>query len=66
MWICLNGEKKEVPDGVTLGGMISSFKMKKDSIVIELNRKVMKQSELHNCPLSENDVVEVVQFVGGG
>ena len=66
MTICLNGEKHEVPEGVTLQGMVQTLELTKKSVVVELNRKVIAKSELPTTKLHENDTVEIVQFVGGG
>ena len=66
MTICLNGVRRFVPDGATLEKMVEHFLLKKKSVVVELNRKVIDRNALHATRLHENDTVEVVHFVGGG
>jgi sulfur carrier protein len=37
-----------------------------EKVVIELNGKIIKRNDLGNIMLDENDVLEVIRFVGGG
>lgn len=64
--VCVNGAKREVPKGTTLDGLIELFQLKKKSIVLELNRKVVDRSVFSATQLKENDIIEIVHFVGGG
>ena len=66
MKICVNGAKHEVPGGMTLENLIELFGLKKKSIVLELNQKIVERSNYPNMQLHENDTVEIVHFVGGG
>lgn len=66
MTIRVNGEKREVPKGTTLEELIELFRLKKKSVVLELNQKVVERSTYRVAQLKENDTVEIVHFVGGG
>ena len=66
MMICLNGEKREVPMGYSLDKLIESYQLGLRSIVIELNQKVIDRNHFAHTQLKEDDVVEIVHFVGGG
>ncbi|MBI4372154.1 MAG: sulfur carrier protein ThiS [Candidatus Omnitrophica bacterium] len=66
MKICINGASREVPGGTTLEKLIELFGLKKRSVALELNQKVIDRSIYSNVALNENDTVEIVQFVGGG
>ena len=66
MTIRVNGSKHEVPQGTTLEELIELFKLKKKSIVLELNHKVVDRNAYRAAPLKENDTIEIVHFVGGG
>lgn len=66
MVICVNGAKREIPKGITLEGLIEFFQLKKKSVVLELNRKVIDRSVFSATQLNDNDIVEIVHFVGGG
>ena len=65
MHITLNGEPRDVPEGMTLHGLLEELKLTPDKVAIELNRRLVR-SEKYDEPLREGDVVEIVTFVGGG
>jgi len=64
--ICVNGGYRELPKDVTVRELIESFQLKQKSVVIELNQKVVDRRHYEDTRLEENDIVEIVQFVGGG
>ena len=66
MVICLNGAKREIPEGMTLEKLMELFQLTKKSIVMELNHHVVSKSTYSSALLRENDAVEIVHFVGGG
>jgi len=64
--VCINGTKREIEQGVTLAGVIDQFQLKPKSVVIELNQRVVERSGYSTTQLQDNDVLEIVRFVGGG
>lgn len=66
MMVCINGSKREVPQGVSLEELIQLYQLQKKSIVLELNRKVIERERFQATRLREDDTVEIVHFVGGG
>ena len=66
MLIKINGEGKSVPQGVSILKLIELFKINKDRVVIELNKRILKKDLFDLTLLSENDQLEIVTFVGGG
>ena len=64
--IKVNGEDKFVPQNISILKLIESFKINKDRVVIELNKKILKKDLFDSTLLSENDQLEIVTFVGGG
>ncbi|MBI4394717.1 MAG: sulfur carrier protein ThiS [Candidatus Omnitrophica bacterium] len=46
--------------------MLQFFELKKKSVVLELNQKVVNRESYSETQLGENDTVEIVYFVGGG
>lgn len=66
MTIRVNGSKQEVPKGTTLEELIELFQLKKKSVILELNHKVVERNTYAMAQLNENDTVEIVHFVGGG
>ena len=66
MTICINGSNREIPSGITLDQLIKVFNLKRESIILELNRKVVDRNIYSTAQLKENDILEIVHFVGGG
>jgi sulfur carrier protein len=64
VWI--NGESKDLSDGVHLAGLIQSLGIRPETVVSEVNLKIIQATERGQTKLSEGDRVELIQFVGGG
>jgi thiamine biosynthesis protein ThiS len=64
--ITINGEVREVPDHLTLGGLINHLALAPERLAVELNREVVRRAEWMHTSLAEGDRVEIVHFVGGG
>lgn len=66
MRIQLNGESREIADGMTVRGLIDTLALGNGPIAVECNATIVPRAEHATTLLKDNDVVEVVQFVGGG
>jgi len=66
MNITLNGEKKEVPDGITVPGLLDFLKIQHQRVAIELNREIVKKDLYGATTINDGDVLEVVSFMAGG
>lgn len=66
MWITLNGETRECPEGTTIERLLDLYKIDKNRIAVELNLHIVPKKELSARMLRDADVLEVVTFVGGG
>lgn len=66
MIVYVNGSKRDVPSGSTLESLIELFGLRKNAVVVEHNRQVVGRTGYSSTELKENDVVEIVGFVGGG
>ncbi len=66
MQIQVNGEAREIDPGTNLLELSSLLTLKPEQIAIELNRLVIRRSDWQATVLNEQDVVEIVHFVGGG
>ncbi len=66
MKIHLNGEEKQVSEGVTLAGLLEVLQIRPGRVVVELNREIVAREAYGSTFLSESDRVEIVHFVGGG
>lgn len=66
MKLTVNGEPKEVPDGLTLRELVRDLSLEERPIAVELNRRVVPKDRYGETRLSEGDALEIVTLVGGG
>ncbi len=64
--IVLNGERRAVPAGTTLAGLLQLLELESGRVAIELDRHIVKQPHWESTVLNAGAAVEIVQFVGGG
>jgi thiamine biosynthesis protein ThiS len=62
----INGETREVTDGINLDGLVEQLRLAPERLAIELNREVVRRADWPQTPLKDGDRVEIVHFVGGG
>ncbi|MDQ7055770.1 MAG: sulfur carrier protein ThiS [Persephonella sp.] len=66
MKIILNGEEKEVKEGITVQELIEELRIKAPNYAVAVGMEVIPKSEYSSYRLKEGDRVEIVTFVGGG
>jgi sulfur carrier protein len=66
MKLTVNGEFHDVPDGLTVRGLVEHLGLTSGPVAVEKNREVVPRAEHASTPLGTGDVVEIVHFVGGG
>jgi len=66
MQIKLNGEKKDIPDAITVLGLLEHLQIQHQRVAVELNEMIVKKDRYSQTTISEGDAVEVVSFMGGG
>ncbi len=66
MQVIINGETREVAEGLTLAGLVEQLGMRADRLAIELNRDIVPRDRWPATPLHNGDRLEIVHFVGGG
>ncbi len=66
MRLKVNGEEARLEDGLTLENLVTFYKLKKDQIVVELNRAVPSKDKWAGIALKDGDEIEIVKFLGGG
>jgi sulfur carrier protein len=65
MNIKVNGEDRQT-DRVTLKELLKELGIMRDRVAVEVNLKIIKKADHDKYQLSEGDVIEIVNFVGGG
>ena len=64
--ITVNGEPREFPEGLSLLGLLEHFALDPRAVVVEVNRAIVRRTELEKTAVRAGDQVELVHFVGGG
>jgi len=64
--ITVNGERREIPDGLTVAALIEHLGMKSDRVAIERNRDILPRADWAETEVQANDTFEIVHLVGGG
>ena len=64
--IHVNGEKKEIPDGLKLAALLDWLKLPGDRVAVEHNLEIVPRNLWHATAVQDGDRLEVVHFVGGG
>ncbi|HEY1372575.1 MAG TPA: sulfur carrier protein ThiS [Candidatus Binatia bacterium] len=66
MLVQINGEKKEIENGLTVAQLLDALGIRGGRVVVELNRDIVARGAHGEIFLKEGDAVEIVHFVGGG
>ena len=66
MMVKVNGDPREVPEGLSVTGLLDHLKMRSDHVAIERNLDVLPRAAWNETQVQPNDSFEIVQFVGGG
>jgi thiamine biosynthesis protein ThiS len=66
MRIVVNGDDRQVPGPATLRDLLNHLGLDPRTVVVELNREIVRRARLEETSLAEGDSVELVHFVGGG
>ena len=66
MELNVNGQRKEVPDGLTISGLLKLLAIDVRAVAVERNRAIVPRSEHPAAKLNEGDSIEIVTFVQGG
>ena len=63
--ICINGEKVE-KDEIKLSAYLEENGINPQRIAVELNGEILPKSQYRETVLKDGDIIEIVNFVGGG
>ncbi len=62
----VNGEARNVPAGTTVADLLEALELVPGMVVVERNRRIVDRSRYVEVELEAGDMLELVQFVGGG
>jgi sulfur carrier protein len=66
MQVRLNGEVREIPDQITVAGLLAHLGVKAQRVAVEVNESVVTKDRYAEHAIGPGDAVEIVAFVGGG
>ena len=66
MNILLNGESKQVADGITATQLIEQLGLQDKRLAMEVNMEIVPRSTFDNYRFQPEDKVEIVLAIGGG
>jgi thiamine biosynthesis protein ThiS len=64
--ITINGERREIPDDLTVTTLLEHLGMAENRVAIERNRDILPRARWCETQVTANDAFEIVQLVGGG
>jgi len=66
MRVTLNGEPRDLREGLTVAELVGDLGLRARRIAVEINLDVLPRDDYPRRALCDGDVVEIVQFIGGG
>lgn len=66
MRLRINGEDKDVAEGMTVADLVASLGLAGRRVAVEYNRDVLPAAAWAARALADGDELEIVHFVGGG
>jgi thiamine biosynthesis protein ThiS len=64
--IKINGERREVPQGVTVADLLQQLNLPTGRVAIERNLEILPRPQWSQTSVQPGDSYEIVHFVGGG
>jgi thiamine biosynthesis protein ThiS len=64
--VTINGERREIPDGLNVAALLDNLGMARDRVAIEHNFEILPRARWQQTAVQANDNFEIVHFVGGG
>ncbi|MBR1443911.1 MAG: sulfur carrier protein ThiS [Firmicutes bacterium] len=62
----LNGEETEVKEEMSIGKLLEEKGYRRERVAVELNGEILPKNKYDDTMIKNDDVIEVVSFVGGG
>ncbi|HFL3158105.1 TPA: sulfur carrier protein ThiS [Clostridioides difficile] len=62
----VNGKEIEFKKDLTVIDLLNKYNLKSDRVVVEVNLEIIEESNYNTCVLKDEDIVELISFIGGG
>jgi thiamine biosynthesis protein ThiS len=66
MTVTINGERREIPEGLNIIALLEHLGMSNGRVAIERNLDILPRARWQETQVASNDRFEIVHFVGGG
>jgi sulfur carrier protein len=66
MKVIANGDLVELPEGATVGDLLSSLGLGGKWVLVERNGEPVRRDDVPTTPLRDGDRIELVRAVAGG
>lgn len=66
MKVTVNGKPMELPDGLTIDGLLTHLGVRREYTAVALNREVTPKDQYARSMLRDGDKIEIVRPMGGG
>ena len=66
MQVTINGELLNFNEPLSVAAFLNSKEIIPESVVVELNGKIVPEEKRDETVLADGDHIEILQFVGGG
>jgi sulfur carrier protein len=66
MVVSVNGKAVELPEGLSVDGLLEHMKVKREYTAVALNREITPKTQYADTHLKDGDKVEIVRPMGGG
>ncbi len=66
MEITVNGENRQVAQGLTVAALLEDLKIPMTRVAVEVNLEIVPKAGYAERTLQDGDKIEIVHFVGGG
>lgn len=66
MTVTVNGETRDVRDGISVEELVTSLGLGSGGIAVACNDRVVRKSEYARHGIAEGDRVEIIKAVAGG
>ena len=66
MTVTINGERREIPDGLNVVALLDLLGMSTGRVAVERNLDILPRARWRETAVQSNDSFEIVHFVGGG
>ncbi|MHB8146206.1 MAG: sulfur carrier protein ThiS [Vulcanimicrobiaceae bacterium] len=66
MKVVVNGDPRELPDGLTLASLLALLGTPSAGIAVAHNERVVRRSEYEEQAVADGDRIEIIKAVAGG